>query len=320
MNRRALRYWAEYVAFRTCVCILQSLSPRRCACLARFVAFLVHRILPRKLTRYDVARQNLRTAFGDQLSDRETDELIYRMWIHLCRLVAEIVQLPRELNLGKLHEAIVFRKHRDIVRAMCSSRPVIVLSGHFGNWEVALSLLGLFGFPMSVVARELDNPYLNKWFDDFRRQTGHRTISKKGGGAEMVERLEAGGKLALLGDQDAGSGGIFVDFFGRPASTFKSIALLALEYKAVICVGYALRLHDGFATHAGVRFEMGCEQVIDPLAIDSDDEIREMTQQYTAALERLIRRAPEQYFWVHRRWKSVPGQRKRRCNRRRKAG
>ena len=159
----------------------------------------------------------------------------------------------------------------------------------------------------SVVARKLDNPYLHKWFFESRQQTGHQMYDKRGGSNEMIELLEAGGNLGLLCDQDAGYRGLFVDFFGRPASTFKSIALMALQYRALIIVGYGLRLPDD-PDARWVRYEIGCEEVIDTLEFDhSRDALKTITQRYTTALERAIRRAPEQYFWVHKRWKSRPG-------------
>ena len=232
--------------------------------------------------------------------------MVFRMWVSLFRMVTEIILLPRKLRLDNVVDAVAFRNKPDVVRALCSGRPVILLSGHFGNWEMAVSIFGLFGFRMGLVARELDNPYLNRWFLQFRKFTGHRPISKRGAGARCSALLERRGSLAMLGDQDAGSSGLFVDFFGRPASTFKSIALLAMEYKALICVGYARRLENETLPGGWPRFELGCEEVIDPLEFDSADALREITQRYTAALERVVRRAPEQYFWVHRRWKSVP--------------
>ena len=131
----------------------------------------------------------------------------------------------------------------------------------------------------------------------------------------MVEFLERRGNLALLGDQDAGKKGLFVPFFGSDASTFKSIALLAIQYRAVICVGYARRLPDDFRSSRWVRYELGCEEIIDPLEHDGPDAIREITVRYTAALERIVRLAPEQYFWVHRRWKSRPKERRKRARR-----
>ena len=312
MNRERLRHLLEYLAFRSAVCFVEALSLRTCLRFADGLAMLLHRVLPRRWTRYDVARENIRAAFGARFDEAQIDQIILGMWRHLFRLVAEMILLPRKLRLDNVVAAVSFRNKPDVVRALCSGRPVIVLSGHFGNWEMAATIFGLFGFRMGIVGREMDNPYLNDWFLRFRKHTGHRPISRNGGGGQMVSLLERGGSLAMLGDQDAGSSGLFVDFFGRPASTFKSIALLALECRALICVGYARRLEGETLPGGWPRFELGCEEVIDVLEFDSAEAVREITQRYTSALERVIRRAPEQYFWVHRRWKSVPRARRRR--------
>ena len=310
-SKRKWRYLAEYLVFRFVVCLIDALPTRVSVRLAEMLAYLVFHFLPKKVTRYQVARENLKTAFGDKYSNAEIDEILQKMWVHLFRLVIEIVQLPRKLRLYNCADIMDFRNRDDSVKAMSSGRPVMVLSGHFGNWEMAVSTFGIFGFPMGVVARDLDNPYLHNWFMRFREHTGHRLLSKKGGGGDMVEYLERHGNLALLCDQDAGNKGLFVPFFGQPASTFKSIALLALQYRAVILVGYAIRLPDDFTNNRWVRFEQGCEAVIDTADFQGPDGIRELTMAYTEALERAIRRAPEQYFWVHRRWKSLPAQKKK---------
>ena len=128
----------------------------------------------------------------------------------------------------------------------------------------------------------------------------------------MLDLLKAGGSLALLCDQDAGVRGVFCDFFGRPASTFKSLALLALEHDALIVCGYGRRLPDDFSESRWTRFEIGCEDVIDPRELTSSDPVGEITRRYTAALEKSVRRAPEQYFWVHRRWKTAVGAKRKR--------
>ena len=313
--RLRCRQLIEFFVFRTLVCIVQSMSPRVWSRVSALLAGIVHRVLPRSWTRYDIALANLRGAFGDRYSDGELDRLIHRMWLHLFRLLGEIAHFPRKVRLENVMEAISFRGKGDVVRALCSGRPVLLVSGHFGNWEMAVSVFGLFGFRMGMVARELDNPYLNRWFLQFRKYTGHRPIPKKGGFDALTELLSRGGDVALLADQDAGSHGVFVDFFGRSASTHKSIALLALEYQALICVGYARRLDEPAFDNGWPRYELGCEEVIDPLDCQSQDVVREITQRYTQALERVVRRAPEQYLWVHRRWKSVPRVRVRRAER-----
>jgi KDO2-lipid IV(A) lauroyltransferase len=305
-----LRHRLEYIGFQIVVCIVDCFSPRTSAWLARSLATFIHYCLPRKLTRYDVAHENLRRAFGDKYSDAEIETIVYEMWVHLFRTVTEIVQSPRKLNLDSFRRVVKFADFKRTNEAICSGRRVLMLGGHFGNWEIGTSMFGMWGFPMGIVAREMDNPYLHKWFLEQRELTGHRMLLKSGDFDEMTYLLDKGGNLGLLCDQDAGPRGVFVDFFGTPASTHKSIALLALEYDALIMIGYSIRLPDEVDNPFWSRFELGCEAVIDPRTIVSHDPVGEITQQYTKALERAIRRAPEQYFWIHRRWKSEPRKRK----------
>jgi KDO2-lipid IV(A) lauroyltransferase len=306
-----LRHRLEFVVFQTLVCVIDALSPRTSAWLAKSLASVIHDVLPRKWTRYRIAHENVRRAFGDRYTDAGIEALVYEMWVHLFRTVAEIVQSARKLHLRSYREVVEFADFTATNEAICSGRRVLMLGGHFGNWEIGTAMFGMWGFPMGVVAREMDNPYLHDWFLRQREMTGHRMLLKKGDFDEMVALLEKGGNLGLLCDQDAGPRGVFVDFFGTPASTFKSIALLALEYDALIMVGYSIRRPDQFADQLWARFEVGCEAVIDPRTMQSHDPVGEITQQYTAALERAIRRAPEQYFWIHRRWKSEPRTRKK---------
>jgi KDO2-lipid IV(A) lauroyltransferase len=264
--------------------------------------------LPQKLVRGDVARANLRFAFPER-TDAQIERILLGMWRHLFRMIFEIIQLPRKVGRDNMADVFTFRNRDETVRAMCSGRPVLVLGGHFGNWEVGNVAFGAFGFPVNGVARDLDNPYLHEWFLKIRRKSGGKLISKRGGGGEMTEVLEHRGLLGLLCDQDAGDKGLFVPFFGRNASTFKSIALLAMEYRALIVVGYSQRLPDDFQNAHWVRYEIGCEDIIDP---EDASGVEEITRRFTAALERVVRRAPEQYFWVHRRWKSKPRERVKR--------
>ena len=141
----------------------------------------------------------------------------------------------------------------------------------------------------------------------FSESTGNWTISKSGASTQLVEELSAGNSVSLLCDQDAGRRGVFVDFFGKPASTFKSIALLALQYDAIIVVGGAWRLPDDEQYESRwTQFELATEDVIDSREFTTADAVVKITQEFTTALESLVRRAPDQYFWVHRRWKSAP--------------
>jgi Kdo2-lipid IVA lauroyltransferase/acyltransferase len=306
MKRNKGRLLLEYAAFRCLIAGIWILPVRLQRVLAWSLATLMCRVLPRRLTRYDIAFDNIRQSFGEEFSDGKIDQTIFGMWQHLLRMVCEMVQFPRKVSCNNIYDVVQFRNKDQVIKALCSGRPVIMLSGHFGNWEMSIATFGMFGFPMGVVARTLDNPYLDDWFRRFRESTGHVMIDKKGGGTEMQDRLVNNQHLALLADQDAGRRGVFVDFFGRPGSTYKSIAILALRYDALVCVGYSIRLPDNSHSSKWVKYELGCEAILDAREYSSKEAVREMTQDYTTALERAVRRAPEQYFWVHRRWKNRP--------------
>jgi KDO2-lipid IV(A) lauroyltransferase len=312
MDWLRIRHWAEFQAFRCVACVLEFLSIQQTRRLAAAMAWILVEVLPPRMTRYGVAAENIRRAFPN-LSDAAVHSMIRRMWIHLFRMLAEMVQAPRKLALTNCRECVVFRNRAPVLEALTRGRPVLVLGGHFGNWEMSLSAFGMFRFPMGVIAREMDNSYLNDWFRRTREECGHKLYLKKGNFDGITDLLAAGGNLILLGDQDAGRRGVFVDFFGTPASTFKSIALMALEYRALIVVGYGRRLPDDDQSARWARYEVGCEDVIDVERLQTGDEIREITERYTRALERAIRRSPEQYFWVHRRWKTAPRERVRKA-------
>ena len=313
MDSRKLRHQFEYLAFQ-CLRTIIAFTPMWLAGrVADGLGWMVHRVIPRRLTRYDVARENLATAFGDSLTDTAADRIILGMWQHLFRMIVELIQLPRHFRLYDCNEILDFHNREWCVQTLCAERPVLMLGGHFGNWEISVNTFGHFGFPMGVVARHLDNPYLHRWFQRFRESSGNHMILKHGAGPELASIMESGGMAALLCDQDAGRSGVFVDFFGRPASTFKSIALLAMQYDALILVGGAYRLPPEQQKGARwVRFDLATEDVIDPRDFQGANALNEITQRYTTALENLIRRAPEQYFWVHRRWKSEPRTRRTR--------
>jgi KDO2-lipid IV(A) lauroyltransferase len=167
-------------------------------------------------------------------------------------------------------------------------------------------MFGLFGFPTVAVARTLDNPYLDRFLRSFRESTGQLMVPKTGGYDQMVAALQSNRALTFLADQDAGPRGLFVDFFGRPASTHKAIALLAIEHHAPVVVGVARRIGPGF------RYEIRCEEVIEPGSLEGTaDDVRLLTQRFTSALERLIRQDPTQYLWLHRRWKHQPKEKTR---------
>ena len=171
--------------------------------------------------------------------------------------------------------------------------------------------LGALGFRTYAIARVLDNPHLERFLSRFRQGTGQTILAKKSDFARLTAAVATGGKVAVLADQDAGPRGVFVPFFGRPASAHKAVALMALEFDARIVVVGVPRVGDP------MRYEVVCEDAFDAADYaDRPDAVKAITERYHAALERLIRRHPEQYFWLHRRWKTRPAERKRPADRR----
>lgn len=296
-RNRVLDYLV-YLAVRLVVCVAQALSVEQSYRLAEGLAALIYKVDKRHRK---VAMENLRLAFGDQYSEFQRDRIVRGVYRHFCMMLMEILHIPRKIHPLTWRERITLSGQGLALERMLQGGPVILLTGHFGNWEMAGYLFGVFGFPSSSVARTLDNPYLEQFLRSFRMRTGQKLIPKKGGYDEMLEVLQGGGVLSFLADQDAGQRGLYVDFFGRPASTHKAIALLSIEHNAPIVVGYARRIGPGF------RYEVGCEDVIEPGELTGTaEDVRLMTQRYTKALERVIRRDPEQYLWLHRRWKHQP--------------
>ncbi len=304
--KRSRNRWLDYGVYlfaRLVVALAQAMSVEQSYALARLMAAILYRVDKRH---GKIGMENLRHAFGDQYTDADRDRIVRQVYLHFSTMFMEILHIPRKLHPTTWRERITLVGHERVLDRLLHGGPLIMLTGHFGNWEMAGYLFGVFGFPPHSVARTLDNPYLDKFLRSFRERTGQTMIPKKGGYDQMLEVLRSGGVLSFLADQDAGERGMYVDFFGRPASTHKAIALMAIEHRAPVVVGYARRVGPGF------RYEVGCTELIEPEEwTGTADDARLLTQRYTSALEAIIRRDPEQYLWLHRRWKHQPKAKKR---------
>lgn len=293
---------AAYLAVRLFVCLLQALRLETCRALATFLAWVSTDLCR---VRGTVIDDNLRQAFPD-MSPRGRRRLTRRMWEHLFLMVAEIAQAPRKIHRTNWRDYVSLENAAPILRAIFDGRPTLFVSAHFGNFELGGYMLGLLGFPTYSVARDLDNPYLHNYLQRFRGATGQHIVPKKGGYDEIVACLEQGRALGLLADQYAGSKGCWVNFFNRPASAHKAIALFALGHNAQVLVSAAVRrggepLRYTMHLHAATDVRAGGPEV---------GGVRELTQWYTSAFEEMIRQAPEQYWWLHRRWKDHRAARK----------
>ncbi len=304
-NRPWVVDYAVYLLVRLLISVFQGLPVASALNFARFAARLTYRIDRRHRL---VAADNLRHAFP-HLDEFEVDQMIRYTYKHLYEMVMEVAMLPRKLHRSTLRKYVHHVDQADYHRCLSwgfSSRPTLTVTGHFGSWEALNFALGLEGMRATVIARALDNRYLDRYVRQLRGRTGMEMVDKNGSMEDVVATLARGGNVGLVVDQDAGPRGLFVNFFGRPASTFKSIALLAMEYRAVILVAGCVR--GGAPLHYQLSLE---DEILTEDYLDDPDAVRKITERFTAALERMVRRHPGQYFWLHRRWKSQPKRRAR---------
>jgi len=298
--RNRLADYAVYVAVRAAVCGVHALPLRVALAFGNALAWLAYRVDKRHR---EVARDNLRHAFPELQSDPDRcDRLVRACFRHFFTMVVEIACLPRRIHVYNWRSyARELGRFDWILNALLGNRAVLLVTGHFGNWEVAGYVTGVVGLRTYAIARALDNPHLDRYLQRFRQKTGQTILSKTGDFERITAVLAGGGAIATLGDQDAGPKGLFVDFFNRPASTHKAVALLALQHDALMVVMGVPRIGTP------MKYALEIEDVIDPRDYDGRREaVKAITVRFTKAIENLARRHPEQYFWLHRRWKHQP--------------
>ena len=288
---------AAYIAVRVAICFVQSLPRSTCERWARSLSNL---LANRFRIRRDVVRGNLRIAFPD-MTAADRRETARGMWEHLLLMVVEIAHANRVIHKTNWRRHLRIHGMEEMVRTLWLDRPKVILSGHYGNFELAAYLFGLFGLRVFSVARELDNPLLDQFVTEFRESRGQIILPKKGSAPDVALVLEENGAIGLLGDQAAGPKGCWVDFFGRPASVHKAIGVFALSASAPVLVCSATRRGGLF------DFDLRLEGVADPAdEAPETSDLRGLSQGYTTILETAIRREPAQYWWVHRRWRAPP--------------
>ena len=296
MWRRRILDYLVYVIVRILICIVQAIRIETGSRMARGLAWLFCDVIR---IRRGVVDDNLAHAFP-AMSPTERRHLARQMWEHLFLLVLEVAHTPRKIHETNWRDFVDLVNKVDFVRCLIDDRSLLIVTAHLGNFEVGGYILGILGFPTYTVARTLDNPYLDRFVNDFRGRTGQHIIPKNGGFDQIVDILGRGGVMTLLADQYAGAKGCWVEFFGRPASAHKAIALLALDNNARVSVTAVRRLHRP------MHFQMINHATIDPHDVgNSLGTIRDLTQWYTSKLEDLIRIEPGQYWWLHRRWKDT---------------
>jgi KDO2-lipid IV(A) lauroyltransferase len=259
---------------------------------------LIYHLLP---VRRGIVLENLQRVFGATLDAEGIRRLAQAYYAHFLRLTGEFLVFP--FLSRQRHEALVRVENLEApITAHARGKGMLLLTGHFGNWEVA-TVAGIRKFPQyrgmfHFVRRELRPRWLDRFIQNRFRHAGFGTIAKHGALDRIIGLLEAQQIIVNVFDQhSSGRDGIPVEFFGEPAGTFRSLALFALSTGAPVVPAHTWREPDG--THV-LRFE-------EPLPLieceDTREAIHRNTRLYNEAVERMVLRHPEQWFWMHRRWK-----------------
>jgi len=289
--------WLFYIALRTSLIFVYIFDVETNLQIACFLGRLLWKHYHRGRNR---AMENLRASFPDK-DEIWLRRVGMRSFEHIVMLAMDVLFTPR---LVKKYNWRSYSRYKNVERCkwlMKGGRGLLMVAGHYGDFEIMGYLLGLFGFNVYSIARPLDNKYVNRYLLNVRQRVGQKIIGKKGASAVMSDIVSNGGTLCFICDQNAGKKGIFVDFFGRKASTYKSIALLAITHNMPIGVGVCRQVDNRFF------FDIEINRLIMPEEwADKQDPLLWITSEYTNALEQSIRQDPTQYWWLHRRWKTRP--------------
>ena len=243
------------------------------------------------------AIKSLHEAFP-QKNSSEVHSIVRKLYQNLGKILVNYNFFP-DPNPQELVDNYIVEGEAILKQALSENKGVIIASGHLGDWE-GLTIMGpAFGYDLSVVVAPIRNPYLNKLVTHCRARSGVRLISKKGMAIRHITKdLKENRCVGMLMDQDAGKSGVFVDFFGRPASTPQGPAQFALKRGVPIVMAFSFPQNDG-------RLKLIIEEIA--LPHDQENFVQDVTQKVTSRLEYYIRKHPEQWFgWLHRRWKTKP--------------
>lgn len=247
------------------------------------------------------AIENIRSSFPE-FSESNVRLLAKQSMEHMFQLfVAEGVQMPSLITPSTWHKYLEYKNIEQVSQRLARKKPVIFITGHCGNWELLGYALSVLGYPIAALARPLDNPLINDWVLKIRERYGLQVVTKWGGVSVLQDLIQANTSVGFIADQNAGERGMFVPYFGRLASSYKSIGLLAMRYRIPIAAVHAKRIGGQF------KYEISLTDFITPEEWDEQpDPLFYITARYNRAIEQMIKNAPEQYLWLHRRWKSRP--------------
>jgi KDO2-lipid IV(A) lauroyltransferase len=247
-----------------------------------------------------IAQRNLEMAMPE-LADGERRRMIRETYRNLGRVLLALARMPK-LTPANISELISYEGFEHFESALNKGKGVLFLTAHLGNWELSAAAHALFGNPMHVMVRPLDNPLLDRWVESRRTMCGNRAIPKAEATRAVLRALKGNEAVGILADQNAsGEDGVFVDVFGIKASATSGVAKIAMKTGAAVIPGFAV-WNARSAKHT-LKFYSPLEMASTG---DAAADLVENTQRCQAAIERAVREVPGQWLWIHRRWKTRP--------------
>jgi KDO2-lipid IV(A) lauroyltransferase len=292
-----MREWLEFAAVWLILKMLSALPRRVARGFAASVTNLLFSLQPRL---QKTAAFNLRLAFPDW-TDAQRKEVTRKTVRNLGWMAAEFVRFPR-LSRENIEKVVILEGHENFLEGQRRGKGVLYLTGHIGAWELSSFAHALYGYPLHYMARPLDNKRLDALVNQYRCSSGNKPIYKNESARVMLKILKASGTIGILADQNTmPSEGVFVDFFGTAACTTTGLARVALHTCAAVVPGYAY--WDETIQKYRLRFEPPVELI---RTGDTEHDVFENTQLFAKVIEGIIRKHPDQWVWVHKRWKTRP--------------
>lgn len=249
-------------------------------------------------TRKKVAHRNLHASFEKEKGERELKNILRHNYRHFGRVLMEFARIPL-LRRETILDQIPVQNVQYLTELISQKRGLLILSGHFGNWEYMGIALANVSSPVYCVFKEQKNLAVDNIIKQFRMSVGIHPFKVKGGAAKgILKALQEKEVVLILNDQDSGRKGEMIEFLGRPASTSRGPALIAIKHRIPVIMAFGVREKDGF-----IRVHLEKFPNINQFP-DNKDGVKQFLLQYNKILERYIRQYPEQWFWLHRRWKT----------------
>jgi KDO2-lipid IV(A) lauroyltransferase len=258
-----------------------------------------------------VGARNLKRVYPE-LTLGQIRQHLRRVYGHLGKVMVEMIRTPRTFRQCRdrpIRNGSTLRINRyltllnpDRVERVCrNGRGVIFVTAHLGNWELTGMAMALLGLPLYSVARTMDNPLLDRYITRLRTVRGQKILNKHGSIREALSLLGSAQRLGIIVDQNAPVDNVFVDFLGEKAAVARGVASLAVKTGCAILPGFSYRVNE-----SGRHVVVAGDPIEVPQEGGREDKIMQMTRDYTAVIEGWIREHPEQWLWIHNRWKTRP--------------